>query len=306
MMTFHLTAPSKTFLLGEYVALQGGPTLVLTSQPCFKLTVKYKHTQQPVIFEYIDKESPAGKYLLLNADLFKGYHLIFHDPHNRAGGFGASSAQFLLVNTLTKIIADFSLKVSCQVKELLTEYQQFAWDGEGMVPSGADLIAQAQGGVSYFYKEQNRLQVVEWPFEDINYYLLHTGNKIATHQHLKELTFFTTHQLMDIVFAGFQHLQTKNAEGFVHCIKEYAQALQKQGWVCAKTEELLTLLNACPQVLAAKGCGALGADVILVLANKQNHFALLDWLKAKAMNVVTHGNKVGPGLQITTEVELSI
>jgi mevalonate kinase len=305
-MKFHLLAPSKTFLLGEYVALQGGPTLVLTSQPTFSLNVKSTSTKSPVIFEQIDKESPAGKYLLHYADVFKGYHLAFNDPHQGSGGFGASTAQFLLVNTLKKVINNFSLQVDCRVNELLADYHQFAWDGTGLMPSGADLIAQAQGNISYFYKKQNRLQKIAWPFIDINYYLLHTGNKIATHQHLKELSFLNTHELIDIVFAGLQHLQTNNSQGFINCIKQYAQVLAEFGLVFNKTTELLNVINRRSEVLAAKGCGALGADVILVLVEAKNHQQFIGWLQQQKINLVAHGNQTSTGLQVTTEATVSL
>lgn len=305
-MMFRLTAPGKTFLLGEYVALQGGPTLVLTNQPSFELVVKSTQEKNPVVFENIDKESPASKFLLQQATAFKGYHLTFNDPYRGLGGFGASSAQFLLISVLKKILSEFSLKINCRVSELLADYQQFAWDGEGFMPSGADLVAQAQGNVSYFHKEQNRLQKLAWPFADINYYLLHTGNKVPTHQHLKELSFLTTHQLIDIVFAGLQHLQTKNAQGFINCINQYAQVLQALGLVCSKTTELLKIINTRTEVLATKGCGALGADVILVLVATKDHSIFLDWLTQQKLNLISYGNQASAGLQVTTEAVVSL
>lgn len=305
-MMLCLTAPSKTFLLGEYVALQGGPTLVLTSQPSFSLTVKYTQEKTPVIFEHINKESPAGKFLLQHATAFKGYHLIFQDPHNGSGGFGASSAQFLLAHTLKNIVQKSSLEITCPISQLLPKYLQYAWDGEGIMPSGADLIAQAQGGLSYFYKEQNRLQKLAWPFKQLNYYLLHTGNKIPTHQHLKELSFLNTRQLIDIVFAGLQHLQTQSAAGFIDCVNQYAQVLQELDLVLAETSELLKIINMRSEVLAAKGCGALGADVILVLVEAKNHATFLNWLNEQKLNLISYGNQTATGLQLTTEAIISL
>ena len=306
-MMLQLTAPGKTFLLGEYVALQGGPTLVLTSQPCFNLTAKYSSEKTiPVIFENIAKESPAGKFLLHYADAFKGCRLSFHDPYHGLGGFGASSAQFLFVTMLKKLLQDFSLTTHYRIKELLTEYLQFAWNGEGMKPSGADLVAQAQGGISYYYKDQNKLQVLEWPFKHINYYLLHTGNKLPTHQHLKELALVTTHQLADIVFAGLQHLQTNNAQGFINSINQYAEALHALALVDAKTVGLLQNIRSRAEVLAAKGCGALGADVILVLVETKDHPLFLDWLAQQKLNLISYGNNAQAGLQIIKDVGLSL
>lgn len=308
MIKFHnlyLTAPSKTFLLGEYVALQGGPTLILTTPPDFALAVKQTSEKKPLIFEGISELSPAGKFLLHYADLFKDNHLIFHDPHHGLGGFGASSAQLLVVKILKTLLTEFSLNVSCELNQLLADYWRFAWDGEGIKPSGADVVAQLQGGISYFYKEKNQLTTLEWPFPDVNYYLIHTGHKLATHLHLKELTFLATQRLADIVFTGLQHLQTKNAAGFIQCIEEYSQAMQSHGLIVENTINLLSLLKTCPYVLAAKGCGALGADVVLVLAGCEEHDNLLAWFAERQLHLIASGNKAGAGLQLITKVTLT-
>lgn len=36
-MTIALSAPSKTFLVGEYAVLRGGPALLLNTSPRFRL-----------------------------------------------------------------------------------------------------------------------------------------------------------------------------------------------------------------------------------------------------------------------------
>jgi mevalonate kinase len=34
-----LSVPGKTFLVGEYVALDGGPSIVLATRPCFEMKI---------------------------------------------------------------------------------------------------------------------------------------------------------------------------------------------------------------------------------------------------------------------------
>jgi len=305
-MIFSLSAPSKTFLLGEYVALNGGPTLVLTTQPRFKLSVKNTNSATPVIFEGINKESPAGKFILHYAEQFKGYQLIFNDPHHGLGGFGASSAQYLLVALLKQIIvqSEKTLGIDCPVEKILTEYQHYAWDGTGIAPSGADVVAQIQGDISYFHKAKSKWLSLKWPFDDLNYYLIRTGHKLATHQHLKEVPNLANHRLENIVFSGLQHLQTKNKAGFIQAINDYATELQKQNLVAEQTKKLLSLIHSRPEILAAKGCGAMGADVILLLAENKNHANLFDWLEANNFDVVHFGSEVSSGVQMKRGVNL--
>jgi mevalonate kinase len=302
LINFSLTAPSKTFLLGEYVALHGGPTLILNTFPRFELQVKTIKKQQPVICNGITKESPAGKFLLANAQQFRGYQLFFRDPHQEAGGFGASSAQFLSVWTLKKIIANETFPLSSDIHILLKTYQQLSWkeNGEGLPPSGADVVAQSKGHICYFNRSQNQLKIMSWPFTDINYYLLHTGNKISTHQHLRELSNLDTRELAEIVLCTLKHLEKKHIENFIQAIKQYTNILQDQGLILQETKHILEHLKQRSEVLAAKGCGALGADVILVIVETKNHSVFLEWVRQTKLRLVIYGNNTSAGLKLET------
>lgn len=304
-MKLQLAVPSKTFLVGEYSALYGGPALVLNTQPCFTLIANNTLKPTPVIVENIHQESPAGKFLLHFAEDFKKYHIVFSDPHHGQGGFGASTAQFLMVWLLKKLIAQNTIALSCAVPELLKDYWEFAWSGEGTKPSGADIVGQTQGHISYYYPEKGRLQTLKkWPFPNLNYYLLRTGNKIVTHEHLKEITSFKTHQLMDIVFASLQHLQTCNATGFASAVNQYADALEKMGLIHPESLALLNKIKKRNEVVAAKGCGALGADVILVLVEKQDQDVFLMWLQQQNLSVVSIGHSIEAGVRMTLSPEV--
>ena len=68
MATYHLSVPSKTFIVGEYIALKGGPTLILSTNPRFEL----KATSSNPYFSDIEKlahpDSPAGKLIRKDRD----------------------------------------------------------------------------------------------------------------------------------------------------------------------------------------------------------------------------------------------
>src|SRR4051794_4338735 len=90
-MSLVFSVPGKTFLAGEYLALSGGPSLVFASEPRFELSV----TSGAGKAEGIHADSPAGLFIKKNQDYFKNFDLVFHDPYQGKGGFGASTAQFL-------------------------------------------------------------------------------------------------------------------------------------------------------------------------------------------------------------------
>ena len=87
-IVFELMVPSKTFLLGEYVALKGScPVLVLTTEKYFKLFVGLNSAQK-IDVQGIHMESPAGKLIKSNVDFYKNYAIKFIDPYPSLGGFG--------------------------------------------------------------------------------------------------------------------------------------------------------------------------------------------------------------------------
>ena len=169
--------PAKTFLVGEYVALQGGPALVLTTKPCFEVSLEEGNATNdfPV-------NSPA--YNMWQKDLSAyNYSLHWHDPYFGLGGMGASSAQFLGGYYARSYLNNSPILR----EELLANYLQHAWNGKGIAPSGYDVIAQSMGGCVYIESNTGTYQNYAWPFSDIAFILLHTSKKQATHIYLENL-----------------------------------------------------------------------------------------------------------------------
>ena len=290
---FELTVPSKTFLLGEYVALKGGPVLVLTTEKYFKLLVTLNR-EQKIDVQGIHMKSPAGKLIKSKVDFYKHYAIKFIDPYPNLGGFGASTAQFIMVMALKKHISSQSI----QDVEFLEEYNKFAWDGEGIPPSGADLVSQLHGKICFFHKVKKEVKTFVWPFSDVEYGLIHTGSKLVTYTYLKKLSDFNELALAPIVQAALVSLNDANSKSFIECIKNYADVLQAQDLVAEKTQEILKLLAENPDILACKGCGALGADVILILFKSSKKNDVISWVKENMLNLVVCGQKTAHGLDI--------
>ena len=293
-MFIQISVPSKTFILGEYIALKGLSTLILTTERYFKLIAK----PGQAYCEGIHPESPAGKLIKQDNDFYKNYNIKFIDPYQHMGGFGASSAQFIMIFSLKEYEEGNTNLRHINYINLLDQYIKVAWDGKGMQPSGADLIAQLNGGICYFHKLERKSHVFSWPFTDLAYCLIHTANKLATHIHLKELSRFDENELDVIAQNGLKSLKQSNSNAFIEAIIHYADALKTEGLVAEKTQEILKKLSKNRDILAAKGCGALGADVILVIFSRLKQEEVVSWLKEKKLHVITYGQEVAKGLEI--------
>lgn len=295
-MSLVFSIPGKTFLAGEYLALQGGPTLVFLSQPLFELVV----SKGTGAFEGIHENSPAGLFLKKHSQYFSAFDLHFQDAYAGRGGFGASTAQFLAVYALWlyKGAIQQDMEKLLDFKHLLDAYYECAWNGEGQRPSGADLVGQFKGTLTFFEKRQGLISVKSWPFEDLEFSIVHTGNKIATHEHLKALADFDGTSLEKAFGVIRESFEKHLSELFVEGINSYQQALEGLGFTCSETLYLLQKVKSISGVLAAKGCGALGADVVLVVTKKGQSSELKEFCIQHRLSILSSSDKISGGLQI--------
>lgn len=318
--------PAKTFALGEYVALKGGPAILLLTSPSFVMRVTDPPNRDPSPNPNRDREgaenllppgsenldlqgihpnSPAGRFW--RAQGFK-HGLCFEDPYEGRGGFGASSAQFV-----------GAYRAYCELRglsfdreTLLSTYQQFATVGSGydVLAQSVDVFGNSTTEVHcfvdtvlessctpmytpvlrsvssrtvpsvasfqrrlvhtncvYIHRAANIFEPFEWPFKSLQLSLIHTGHKCRTHEHLAELQ-------SDQNLSKLTHYvqQAKNAcdhqdeQQFVDLINAYHAELFAQGLMSLHSDEKVREFRQQPGVLAAKGCGAMGSDVILLLS----------------------------------------
>lgn len=291
-MSWQITVPSKTFLLGEYLALVGGPSILLATAPRFMLHAE-KSDNLSIPLVGIHSDSPGGKFLKNNSAIFKNYAIKFHDPLPGLGGLGASSAQFVMLATLKNILTQSMLDLT----QLLIDYHAVSWNGSGYPPSGADIISQIHGHVVFFHKAIMQVNTFNWPFTDYSFCLLHTGNKIQTHQHLQAIAKIDAKTFKPIVSSGIQALLAKDGAHFADTINQYQQALQQQDFTTDTTKKILHLINNTTGVVAAKGCGALGADVIFVLLENRYCQAFIGRARTE-FNIIHAGNEAASGIQI--------
>lgn len=245
--------PAKTFFLGEYAALAGGPAMLLTTTPCFEITV----TQEPGLIA-IHPDSPAGRLWAQQGLPDKGLH--WHDPYAGRGGLGASSAQFL-----GAYLASTSKRKSSP-KKLLDTYFNFAWQGQGIRPSGYDVLAQSFANCVYIHAGATHIDSYVWPFIDLAFVLVHTGQKLATHQHLQTITHVSmVAPLITLVESAKIAFQLADSTRIIEVINAYHACLLQMNLVALHSLDLINQLKSNSNVLAVKGCGAMGADVLLLL-----------------------------------------
>lgn len=275
---------AKTFLIGEYVALRGEPALLMTTTPCFELTLL---RNQAVLVD-INNAAPAARLWSRYGALDHGLH--WHDPYQGIGGMGASSAQFLSTYLACKY-----LHSPQHLPDILTAYYECAWEGEGIRPSGYDVIAQSLQGCVYIDKNQDDTQVFNWPFADISCLLFHTGKKLATHQHLEHLQLDSSlDALTQQVRIAHEAFKTGNAQLLIQAINAYHVALKALGWVEMRTVEMINKLTLNKGIVAAKGCGAMGADIILLLVARENQNDIRSFAESLGLHFMASLNDLHP------------
>ena len=247
--------PAKTFFLGEYAAITGAPAILLTTTPCFELTLT-----ETSGLNGIHPHSPAGRFWIAHNHDERG--LSWHDPYNGCGGLGASSAQWLAAC----FAHHYLQKKSITREQLLQLYFKSVWQGEGTRPSGYDMLAQSLHGCVYINHKKNQYSTYDWPFSDLAFILLHTGQKLATHHHLQSLTLTNKiDSLVAIIDAATVAFESADSTRIIESVNAYHQCLMQHHLVADHSLQLIDLLSKQDDVLAMKGCGAMGADVLLVL-----------------------------------------
>jgi mevalonate kinase len=268
--------PGKTFLLGEYAVLQGGSAIIACTQPYFELIVienkKGKYSFHP--------ESPAGKFINDHSEIFDSLSLTWTSPYSE-GGFGGSTAEFLAFFRLYHLLTHQTFTQ----ENLYQAYLKYAYNNQGIPPSGADLIAQTQeAGLVYFQSATLSPQSFSWPFRDAHLLLFKTPDKLPTHQHLQTLKNLPDcSALSALVLQGYQALQQQDTLSFIDAITNYAEILDVLNLTASPTQEILKQIKQHPGCLAAKGCGALGADVIAVLVEVGQEKELIAWCQKRQL-----------------------
>lgn len=270
-----LSAPGKSFLCGEYLALVGGPSLILATGPRFQLKVR-KASGEGGATSPFHPEGPAGMFIQKHPDFFRKYQLEFNNPYS-VGGFGASTAEYLMVRALCQFGEGLTTEhqLDLDVRQALVDYRDLHL-GRELPPSGADMVGQACGWVTAFERRSGRIQVFPWSFHNLGFALFSTGTKLPTHEYLasvrptQDAAFLQSLERLDEPCQKIWDSFYRGAEGqFLIGLNEVSRRLEDLGLQTERTRAACAGLREMPGLRAAKGCGAMGADVILVVYDKR-------------------------------------
>jgi hypothetical protein len=236
------------------VVLKGGPGLMLGHGPYFRAELNPGVGLSP-----FHPESPAG--LWLKQHPFAG-QIEFHDPHRGAGGFGGSGAEFLT--------AWFAGRALPSTWEERARAAHEAWESARIFPgSGSDILTQAFG-VNFDQPFLVGLETTTGSVDKIELRLgltlslFHTGRKLNTHGHIRDLPILPLDELSSHVMSAEDAIESRDAEGFAEAMNKFGHTLANLGLLAPHSAIALANLPKAG-VLAAKGCGAMGADVLAVL-----------------------------------------
>ncbi|MDR2267940.1 MAG: hypothetical protein LBD81_00625 [Holosporaceae bacterium] len=267
------SAKSKTFLVGEYAVLFGGGAVLLATDPEFQLIVNKIDSREAILTGMIES-SPGFLFFREYKSVFDHLEIKFLDPHGGRGGFGASSAQYVL---LYKLYSHLTGK-PIQLETFLNEYKHFAGGG-CVAPSGADCVLQLHNRHVYFDSRDNHLELLNWNFPNIEFAIFPTNTKVQTHNHIQNLPFIDVSDLNVCVDGVKKSFLLGNVEMLSKNIMDFSHAIIKKKLAVKEVRHVIDLLLYTDGVLAAKGCGAMLADTIVVLLQKKKKKIVLEAIK---------------------------
>ncbi len=310
-----ISVGSKVFLLGEYLALNGGPAITACFEPRFEMYFSKSKKEYCEIKNLFHQQSPAGVYYEKNRNFFHNIEIHFKDPHLGKGGWGASSAQFALLAAFVegKKINLFSENLQVLDLNLYNHLRTNLYstiDNEflkvtkelsptGSTPSGFDVLSQIYGGVCVLDRNQNIYKNINLDFGSADDYLVfHTGVKVATHSHLADLKSLNYNNFYNIVNHFIEALKNRNYNLMIKSINDFRNALVTQNLELNSTTDLINYLSKDRDILnAIKGCGALGADLIFLIYNKKNKENILELLRKAGITNFIFSSQLTDGLQ---------
>lgn len=266
------TVPGKTFLVGEYAVLSGGACLGLGTNPSFSIVLNFaQQTFHP--------DSPAGLYLRKNN--LPNFSHEFTNPYG-VGGFGASTAEF--------IFSYFSNpQASKKLEDIFATYLGLYSERKEQKPSGADLVTQLMGGISHIDLAGGipKVERLNWNFKDLEFLIYSTGLKVKTHEHLATLDRKICDGLVkpcEEVIAAFK---TNDSSIFKNTLAGWSKKLEQLGLTASEVLALKSHLESHIPGIVVKPCGALGADVVVILVAKEQKQSVLSQIEALNLKGLT-------------------
>jgi mevalonate kinase len=235
----------------------------------------------------VERESPAFAFYERHKSVFGDLSIDFRDPHGGIGGFGASSAQFTTLYKLYLYLTQqkFDLKSFLDVYRTCSKKK----DEHAIPPSGADCLVQYQNQHIFFNSSSQHIKNVQWNFVGASFSIFRTKLKIATHSHLRQLNPINQRnvcELDEFVKKVEQSFSTNDVNLLVLNTQKFFEKLEDLGLVVKDTSESVEAFLNTDGVLAAKGCGAMSADTIIVIHKTEKLANVLETAKKTHLTYV--------------------
>lgn len=289
MNPIEISCPAKTFILGEYSVLDGGPAVLINTAPRFRCVFSKDSQAKPLSFP---KKSPVSQWASGHQEEFKDLSLKWTDPFQGKGGLGFSSAQFNMLYGYSLMRQGVSLdQISPQ--KIWRVYREMEF--EGWIPSGADVVSQWVGGVCLFQQNPLRVRSLMLPLPSIECLIVRTGERLNTYEYLKDLKLKDVSALKNLAQEGVIALESGDEKSFLKIVNEYGLALSDQGFVTEHTKNILQELQTFKEIKALKGCGAMGAEMIIIFYKKEQDENLRK--KLSCMEIITDSSQITYGVE---------
>ena len=274
---FKLSFPSKTFLIGEYAVLDKGSAVLANTYPCFYFDVNLNSALSTCDFH---PESSANFLIKKNKNLFSNVSILSFSPHSGYGGFGFSSAQWNCAYWVYRFQTEGLFRLKSQEDLMdMWEYCRKLHRKQGSIASGVDALSQWMGQVCLYQARPFYTDSISWNFKNIQFAFVRVEKLHSTAKHLQNLKQKKFSKLKKISKQAVKYMQDRSETGFIDQINEYAIQLEKLGLVTKNTLTFLKEFKKNKNVIGAKGCGAMGAEIIVLFFEKHNRKNVLESLK---------------------------
>lgn len=275
-----VSIPGKTFLVGEYAVLDGGEALGLATAPCFELSdnqTEYHPMSAVGLFCSQSKIKFANEIL---------------NPYV-AGGFGQSTAEFLFAWLHKNQQISDNQRV-----DVFNEYRSLFLSNEHQkkTPSGADLMTQVLGKVTHFRQPVELSTSYLWPDWDLSFFVISTGIKIQTHDHLENLDRTKISELKHYCKPVIQCFINQNSSEFIKHLSLWSAELEKLSLQHIDVLKIKNHLLKNPKIILVKPCGALGADVCLVFCKPSDKLEIRTFLHDQNYKIQATESDLSEGL----------
>lgn len=287
-----LQVPGKTFLVGEYSVLAEGLSLGIATKPYFIFTDS-EFTAQPDTY-LTHPDSAAGLFLKSGPDHQRLPPIV--NPY-QVGGFGLSTAEFIQAWCLKRQCWKITTEIFPQIYNDYRSVFDRTPDLQRIKPSGADVMTQLVGGIAYFNSKNFSYEKLNWPFAEIEFSIISTGQKIPTHEHLKQVNRQGLENFPNVSNPVVQMFLNKDQPGFLEGLKNWRDFLRDRDMQHNISCEIVEVLERKPEVLLAKPNGALGADTITVFYKHVHKVTVKNYFKDLKLSLITDRDQLAQGAQ---------